>query len=143
MDKEQVINAARALVRAGRAFVLATVDQQGAPQTRWMGAALLEEPFTLYMVASANSRKMGQMAANPNAQLAFQTEDFSEVATLSGPCELVSDAQTKRRVWDGIPASAEYFAGPDDPGFGVIRLTCRRIELLRMAEGESPAVAEL
>lgn len=53
MDKHDVIGAAQDLIRAGGSFVLATVDPDGVPQVRWMGAALLEEPLTVYMVAGA------------------------------------------------------------------------------------------
>jgi general stress protein 26 len=143
MSKHDVIGAAQDLIRAGGSFVLATVDQDGIPQVRWMGAALLEEPLTVYMVAGAESRKMGQMKAHPKSQLMFQSTDYARVATLSGTCEVVGDAETKQRVWDGIPGAANFFKGPDDPGFGAIRFVCTRVEVLGLKEGMATAAAEL
>jgi general stress protein 26 len=143
MSKHEVIGAAQDLIRAGGSFVLATVDQDGIPQVRWMGAALLEEPLTVYMVAGAESRKMGQMKAHPKSQLMFQSADYARVATLSGTCEIVGDAKTKQRVWDGIPGAANFFKGPDDPGFGAIRFVCTRVEVLGLKEGMATAAAEL
>lgn len=143
MDTQAIIEAAKDLVRAGRSFVLATVDSEGVPQARWMGAAHLEEPFLVYMAAGAASRKVGQMESHPKSQLMFQTEDYSRVATLTGTCEVVGDVETKRRVFKGIPGAAQYFSGPDDPNFAAIKFTCQRVEMLGMAEGMAPVSADL
>jgi general stress protein 26 len=143
MDKHEVIGAAQELIRAGGSLVLATVDQDGVPQVRWMGAALLEEPLTVYLVAGAQSRKMGQIKAHPKSQLMFQSADYARVATLSGTCEVVGDRKTKQRVWEGIPGAANFFKGPDDPGFGAIKFVCKGVEMLGLKEGMAPAAAEL
>ncbi|MCJ7752899.1 MAG: pyridoxamine 5'-phosphate oxidase family protein [Armatimonadetes bacterium] len=143
MDKTEIVNAALALVSAGRSFVLATVDRDGTPQVRWMGGAHLEEPFTIYMACGAESRKMGQIASDPRSQLMFQAEDFSRVATLTGTSEVVTEAEAKRRVFEGIAGAAQYFSGPDDPNFGAIKFTCRRVEVLGMSDGMGVDSAEL
>lgn len=143
MSKEEVVRAAQELVRAGGAFVLATVDEEGGPQMRWMGGAFLEEPLTIYMVTGAESRKMRQIGASPKSQLMFQSKDYARVATLSGNCEVVEEAEIKRRVWDGIPGASNHFSGPEDANFGVIRFVCRRVEVTGMKEGMGAAAAEL
>jgi len=143
MDKSAVISAAQELAQAGRSFVLATVDQEGAPQVRWMGALFTEEPFTIYLAAGAESRKMAQIRGNPKSQLMFQAEDFSKVATLSGTSTVVSDAAVKEKVFAGIPAAGQYFSGPDDPNFGVIKFQARKIEMLGLSEGMSTDSVEL
>lgn len=143
MDTHDVVAAAQEMVRAGSPFVLGTVDRDGMPQMRWMGGCMLEEPLTLYMAAGAGSRKMDQIRAHPQSQLVFQNQDYSRVATLSGACSVVEDIETKRRVWQGIPGCAEYFGAPEDPGFGVIRFVCRRVEVLAIKESYEPAVAQL
>ena len=143
MDKEQVINAAQELVRLNRSFVLATVDQNKAPHIRWMGAAYMEEPLTLYMATAATSRKVNQIEMNPKSQLMFKAEDFTRVATLTGDSSLVTDGELKHRVWDAMPEAHAYFSGPDDPVFGVIKFECRRLEVTGLVEGMIPASAEL
>ena len=93
MDRQAIVDAALELIRAGRAFVFATVDDTGFPQIRWMGGAFLEEPLTVYMAAGAGSRKMRQIGGHPEAQLMFQSEDFSRVATLTGNiCTMTTDS---------------------------------------------------
>ena len=143
MDKTEIVSAALDLVRAGRSFVLATVDRDGTPQVRWMGGAHLEEPFTIYMACGAESRKMGQIASDPRSQLMFQAEDFSRVATLTGMSEVVTEAEAKRQVFEGIAGASQYFSGPDDPNFGAIKFTCQRVEMLGMSEGMEVESAEL
>jgi general stress protein 26 len=143
MKSDEIISATQLMVRTRSPFVLGTVDRDGMPQLRWMGGCMLEEPLTAFMAAGAGSRKMGQMRAHPQCQLMFQHADYSRVATLSGVCDVVEDIETKRRVWHGIPGCAEYFSGPEDPNFGVIRFVCRRIELTGADIDPSPAVAEL
>ena len=143
MGKQEVVEAAKALVGEKRPFVLATVDEGGVPQVRWMGALYVEEPLTMYMAAGADSRKMRQIKAHAKGQLMFQSEDYGKVATLTGEYEVVTDAETKRRVWEGIPGAHEYFEGPDHPGFGVIRFVCRRVEVLGLKEGMETATAEV
>lgn len=135
MDKSTIIGAAQELVKAGRSFVLATVDQEGAPQVRWMGAVFTEEPFTLYLAAGAKSRKMTQIRGNAKSQLMFHADDFSKVATLSGTSEVVTDRALKQKVFAGIPGAAQYFSAPDDPNFGVIKFQPKKIEMLGLSEG--------
>ena len=143
MTSEEIITAAKELIAADRPFVFATVDQDGGPQIRWMGALMLEEPLICYMAAGGQSRKMGQLKANPRAQLMFQSEEFGRVATLSGAAETVEDMDTKRRAWDAMPVCAKYFPGPDAPEFGVIKFVCERVELLAMEAQHEAFVAEL
>ena len=134
MTSEEIITAAKELIAADRPFVLATVDQDGGPQVRWMGAFMLQDPLVCYMAAGGQSRKIEQLKANPS---------FGRVATLSGTAEIVEDIDTKRRAWDAMPVCAKYFPGPDAPEFGLIKFVCERVELLAMAEAHEPFVAEL
>jgi len=143
MEKEQIIGAALELGRSGGPFVYATVDGEGAPQVRWMGGAYVEEPFTVYMACGAESRKMRQIAGQAKSQLMFHSGDFSRVATLTGTSEAVTEPEAKRRVFEGIAGASQYFAGPDDPNFGAIRFTCRRVEMLGLSEGMGVESAEV
>jgi len=143
MERDEIIAAARELITSGRSFVLATVGEDGFPQMRWMGAAYLEELITVYMAAGAESRKMGQIRSEPKSQLMFQSDDYSRVGTLTGSSEVVEDAGTKQKVFAGIAAASQYFSGPDDPNFGVIKFTCRRVEMLGLTEGMGTVSTEV
>lgn len=144
MSREEIIGMARRVVSEGKPFVLATVDADGGPRMRWMGGLLLEEPLTIYMACGASSRKMEQIRGNPKGQLMFQTEGFREVVTLYGTCSIVEHADVKQKLWAAMPALAHYFAGPDDPNFGVIRFDTQRVEIMTAdRHGEPPLVADV
>jgi general stress protein 26 len=151
MEKNEIIalvrtlmNQRRPMVNTRRPFVLATSGPEGAPQMRWMGDLMLEDPLTVYMACGAQSRKMDQIRVNQNAQLMFQSEGFGQVATLSGTCEICDDAETKMRIWKAMPVVASYVSGPDDPNLGVLHFITRKVELLMMHDhGMTPFVAEL
>ena len=143
MSRDEIIKIAQGMATAGMPFVLTTVDEKGQPQGRWMGRGVLDEPLTVWMATGVGSRKVGQLRANPAAQLMYADPQFSRIITISGKCEIVTDMEPKRRLWEAMPAMSRYVSGPDDPTLGVIMFVGRRVELLNMAEGLVSQVAEL
>lgn len=115
--------------------VLATVDAEGKPHLRWMGALVEdpEHPWTFYLACGKNSRKMAQLAANANAQLLFTNQDTWEVATLSGIAEAVDSRQTRQMLLEAVPQIRRYYSSADDPAMGVIKFTTRCLEMLSIA----------
>lgn len=118
----------------GGLHVLATVDEDGSPRMRWMGALEEdpEQPWVFYLVCGVDSAKMDQIAQNPNAQLLFSQMDPWRVAALSGIAEAVDTPELRRLLWEAIPAMADYFSAIDDPGVGIIRFTARCAEVQTM-----------
>ena len=144
MTHDEILAAAQELARSKAPFVFATVDAQGAPQVRWMGGLVLDEPFQVCMMSGAQARKLAQIRNNPAGQLVFSTPDFSRVITVSGTCEVSEDLECKERMWAAMPELAQFVSGPEDPNFGLVRFTGRRLELLAVMElGPEPLVAEL
>lgn len=145
MDQEQAVARAKEIMARGKPFAMATVDAQCKPWMRWMGA-LATDPHddnVHYLVCGQTSRKMTQIAGNPATQLLFSNEDYTCVVTLSGRSEIVADPDTKRMVWEAIPAAARYFSGPDDPGFGVVRFRAELLEVLCLGESHEPVRVDL
>lgn len=125
--------------------VLATIDAEGKPQMRWMGALVEdpETPWTFYLACMKGSRKMQQLAQNPNAQLLFsQIEDW-KVASVSGTTEAVDCEHCRQLLWDNVPAMQKYYSGVDDPNMGIIKFTAKCMELLAMQEEHEPYCFEL
>lgn len=119
--------------------VLATVDADGQPWMRWMGALVEcpEHPWTFYLACVKGSRKLAQIAANPKAQLLFTKQDTWEVATLSGVAEAVDTPEIRQLLWDAVPAMRQYYSGQDDPQMGLIEFTTHCVELMSMATHET------
>ena len=144
MTREEAIRNARELISTG-VHVMATVDEEGRPQMRWMGALAADprDENVHYIVSSAKARKVAQLQANPAVQLLFTAPEYKCIVNVSGECDMVQDMEIKRMVWDAIPACADYHSGPDDPDFGVIRFRARCLEVLCVGESHEPVRVEL
>ncbi|MGE5532560.1 MAG: pyridoxamine 5'-phosphate oxidase family protein [Bacteroidota bacterium] len=137
----EAMDLAREIMEAvQKVHVLATVDAQGRPQMRWMGALVEdpEAPWTFYLACSAGSRKMQQIATNPRAQLLFSKLDTWQVASLSGEAEAVDSPELRQMIWEAVPVIAEYYSGPNDPNMAIIRFKTCCGEVLAMQEGMEP-----
>jgi general stress protein 26 len=144
-EQEKALAQVVELVEAGRPFVMGTVDQAGKPQMRWMGGIARDPGCQTvgYLACASGSRKMLQLAANPAMQLMFHSEDMMCVATLEGVGREETDTAVKHQVWAAMPMLAEYFPGPDDPTFALVRFEARRVELLCMTGGPAPVSIDL
>jgi general stress protein 26 len=121
MNQRQAKKRALEIVNSTDIFVLSTVDGRGRPQSRFMGAKLVERGMTIYMETYADSAKVKQIRKKPNAQLLFPTKDYSEVVTLSGKASIEDSMALKKRIWAKNPASKDYFSGFDDPRLALIK----------------------
>jgi len=133
------------MAAAQNVHVLATVDAEGKPHTRWMGAIVEhpEQPWTFLIACGKDSRKMAQIAANNQAQLLFTKQDTWEVATLSGTAEAVDCEHCRKLLWEACPPMRQYYTGVDDPSMGIIMFTTKCMELLAMQEGLKTYCLEL
>lgn len=125
--------------------VLATVDGEGKPHCRWMGA-LVEDPstpWTFYLACGKASRKLTQIAANPNAQLVFSDPAKWDVATLSGTAVLENGQPPRQWLFDTVPAMKTYYSAPADPTLAVIKFRTTCVELLAMNESHGPVWLDL
>lgn len=128
MNQRETKKRARKIVNSSEVFVLSTVDGRNRPQSRFMGAKLVDKGMTIYMETYARSRKIRQIEKNPRIQLLFATKDYSEVVTLSGKASMDKSMTVRKRIWKENPASAEYFSGYDDPALGLIRFKPELLE---------------
>ncbi len=145
MTQEQAIQQVEELISSGKSYVMATVDADGTPHMRWMGA-LARDPHDRkvgYLISSSKANKMRHLTANPATQLLFTAPEYEFIATLNGTSEAVTDQETRQMVWSAIPAAAQYFSGPDSEDFGVIRFTACCLEVRSTRESSGPVRVEL
>lgn len=94
---------------------LATVGADGHPDVVpvhpcWEGDVL----WTMLGVGSVKARNVG---ANPNVALHWQVTEVGDGVEVWGTAELVTDVETKRRLWDDVfdyDLSAFAPGGPDN-----------------------------
>lgn len=137
----EVVDRVRKIMEAvHNVHVLATVDAEGRPQMRWMGAIAEDPktPWTFYLACHKGSRKLQQLAKNNRAQLLFSQVEQWQVASVSGMAQEVDTPELRQLLWDAIPQMRQYYSGVDDPKMGIIKFTACCGELLAMQEGMEP-----
>ena len=78
----------------------------------------------------AGSRKVAQIAANPEVHLTLGVNDpamMKPYLQIQGRAQFSTEAAERHGFWSGMLAN--YFSGPDDPNYGVVIVTPYRIEL--------------
>jgi general stress protein 26 len=135
MDAQQVIDIAREMIRNQKEpSVLASVTPGGKPDARYMAQIVFEEPFTLFMESYLESHKVEEIRANPNVVVLLADPDYSRALTIEGTAEIEANPDQKRRIYEANQASDEWFDGPDDPNFAVLRIRAKKLKLLEDRE---------
>jgi len=109
---------------------VATIAGEGKPWVRYImtqGADDLSIRFATF----ADSRKVAQIAANPEVHLTLGVSDpgaMSPYLQIQGRARFSTGAADRHGFWGEMLAA--YFSGPDDPNYGVVIVTPYRIELV-------------
>jgi len=122
----------------GFVCVLSTVDAEGRPQSRYMGALTIEKGKIVYMSTYREARKVGQIRANPNVQILGSTEHFAEIVGVSGQAAIEESLAKKKAFWKAHPICATYFPGPDAPEFTLIKIALQSGEYTKTEESYAP-----
>ena len=130
-DSEDIIGLAKSLVNGSHAGILATVDQHGKPEVRWMATLSFEEFPVFHTLTAPDSRKVEQLKLHPDVNWMFSNHDLSLILNLIGRARVLTDTPTLKRVWKQIEdKSHAYFLKQyaKGPGFVVIETTVESIE---------------
>ena len=127
---------------------VATVDRQGRPRSRilhpvWDGT-------TGWIATGRHSHKEKHLANNPFVSLCYWDPQH-EHAIIECKAGWEEDPAEKRRIWDLFKTTPEpvgydpalFWASPDDPQFGALKLSPWRLStwsLQAMASGEEPKI---
>lgn len=118
---------------------VATVDRQGRPRTRILHP--IWEGTTGWIGTVPQSQKAKHLAKNPYVSLSYWDQEHEQVH-VDAKAEWIEDMATKRRIWNlykntppplGYDPAISWPDGVEDPGFGLLKLTPWRIELLALA----------
>lgn len=128
---------------------LTTVDRQGRPRSRiihpiWDGP-------TGWIATGRHTLKEKHLTKNPYVSLSYWDPQHQQ-AFVDTRAEWDDDPATKQRIWNllkdtpppmGYDPGLFWKGGPEDPAYGVLKLTPWRIELWslgEMATGVEPKV---
>ncbi len=150
MKKEYGLKPTIELLKIAEAAFVSTIGEDGYPDIRAMFnlrreaqfpglAAVFEghdEDHLLYFTTNTGSRKVGQIAKNPRVAVYYAVPSDFRGLSLAGDMEIVSDVETKRRIWQK-GWELYYPGGVEDPDNAVLRLApVRGIYYHRLAREE-------
>ena len=119
---------------------VATVDRQGRPRTRILHP--MWESSTGWIATGRHSLKEKHIAANPHISVSYWDQEHEQVY-VDAKAKWEDDQTEKVRIWEllkntpapyGYDPAMIWQAGPDDPEYGVLKLTPWRIELYALKD---------
>lgn len=103
------------------------------PRVRPMTLLDLDEKF--WIATGTHSAKAQQILKNPNVEFCvpLTSADGHGYIRVAGVARVIDEPETRRGIGAQIPFLADYWEGPDDPDFCLIRIT--RVEVEYMPPG--------
>ncbi len=129
--REQIL----AIAGPAHLAALATLTEDGKPWVRYV-IPRADQDLTFRVATRVSARKVAQIQENPEVHLTCGVTDPRQVdrfLQVQGRAEFTTDPTERESFWD--PHLANIFEGPNDPDYGVIRITPYRIEVWK--EGSS------
>jgi general stress protein 26 len=98
-DRQNLIAAARAIMKTARYCALITLDSNGRPQARTMDPFPPEEDMVVWLATNPKSRKVAQIRRNQRVTLYYFVPEDRAYVTISGRARIVQDAKEGARHW--------------------------------------------
>ena len=119
------------MLRVPQLAALATITTSGLPWTRYV-MVQSDDGFKIRSAVSLDSRKVDQIAKNPEVHITFgindpQTDLSKPYVQIQGRAKVVSDQAAKDAYW--FDMLSMVFNGPDDPNYAVMIVEPYRVEL--------------
>jgi len=107
--------------------VLSTVSEDNKPLGRYM-MTTGDENLNLWCVTGLSSRKVKNIRNNPyvHVTVGFKAGEMAPWVHFSGKSEILTDKASREAHWDDM--LKQYFKGPDDPEYCILKLVPERIE---------------
>lgn len=149
-DDKQVLELAIKVINEAFVGVLSTIDEHGAPVSRFMGAVAEEQgPHRLYSLSAKDTRKTHHLAKNPAICWSFGVPPYDTTVMLRGTAKLSETPSVPQPAWDRLadwarPYAANVLTDDSHYSFAVIVSNVHTLELLSPMFGiKSPHVIKL
>lgn len=111
MTPQEMLAVATETVREAFVGVFTTVDVQGMPHSRCMGAAAEEHGLQdLYTLTGKHTRKLENLRKNPAVAWVFSVNDYERVVTLKGTAEILEAPVMAQKAWDRLAEAARAYS---------------------------------
>jgi len=110
--------------RSGKA-IIGSIDSDGYPNIKAMLKPREHDGVkTFYFTTNTSSMRVAQYRKNPKASIYFYDERFFKGVMLKGKMSVLTDAATKKRIWqDGD--EMYYPKGVTDPDYCVLKFSAQ------------------
>lgn len=108
-------------------WTMTTIDEQGYPTARIMGASRADGFNWIAFCANIHSPKVMHIKKNPRVCVCFYDKESYTGISLIGKAEIITDAKTKKHMW--FDALEEYFISPEDENWCVLRVIPERYSI--------------
>ena len=127
MQKEELKSKILKVIKSYPVGSVGTI-KEGKPWVRYM-VMQPEENLVLYTTSFAASRKIAQIKDNNNVHVAFGADSKNlalPYLNVEGTADVLTDIVSKKKCWSDM--LSQFFKGPEDPNYVVIKVTPRIIE---------------
>ena len=134
MDHQEIIKRAGDLINSKTGYigggmeghcVLALIDVDGYPTASTVTISKADGIKWLTFLGGLGGNKENRINKNNRGSVCLSTSKYN--ITLVGTLEILTDPKIKKEMWqDPI---GEYFSGPDDPNYCVLRFNTERYNL--------------
>lgn len=131
-SRDALVSVASEIIRETRYCVLVTLDGDGTPRVRTMDAFPPEGELIVWLGTTRNSRKVGEIMADPRVALHFTAPGGSGYVSITGEARVVDDPAEKEARWR--PEWDAFYADPASE-YVLIQVIPHRLEVLDFARG--------
>ena len=129
VDAKRLPELSRDVMKRAPFPMLATVGTDGHPRVRPVSPVKVDG-FVVWVASMKSSNKTAELESNELVELCYLDERHDQVR-ISGPAELVEEAQAKQSIWDENPLLRAFLGSVDNPEFMLYRIEPKRIRFMR------------
>jgi len=125
---DEIITKAGVFTASARNCVLALIDEDGYPTAATITPSKTEGIKTIFIGNNINSNWAKRAEKCGRASICYSSDRPECNITLVGTIEVItSDMEVKKEMWSDW--MSQYYSGPEDPKYCVLRFTTERYSL--------------
>jgi pyridoxamine 5'-phosphate oxidase len=110
MSPQELMNKVEQILEDAKTGILATIDSDGSPHSRWMTPIVLQHrPGCIYTVTKPGSAKTMHIQTNPNVEWMFQTRAITEVVNIKGTATQIDNPALKNEIMESLASKLMVF----------------------------------
>jgi len=110
MTVQEMMKKIGEILENSKTGILATLDENGQPNLRWMTPSLIREwPDALFAVTSPHSTKVKQLNNNNHVSWSIQSKTLYQIVHIKGTINIVDNPSLKAQVMEAIGMKLTVF----------------------------------